>query len=174
MAVTFDLPPLYPGQYDFHIAIMPFSTRYIDHVSPAGTLEVLHDDYLQHVLSLLSRDGQHPRRQRVGDRSQPATVEDVSDRPSGASRYEGHVRHPPAQLGGGNTGDRDLCGDAQATRPPRQRRVPTPWRGTVAANVPREAPVEKQPSSHFDGRDVEVKILDAARPVREEDVDAPT
>ena len=46
VAVTFTMPPLYPGQYDFHIAIMPFSTRYIDHVSPAGTLEVLHDDYL--------------------------------------------------------------------------------------------------------------------------------
>jgi len=32
-------------------------------------------------------------------------------------------------------------------------------------------PVGKQPSSHFDGRDVEVKVLDEPRPVREEDVD---
>ena len=32
-------------------------------------------------------------------------------------------------------------------------------------------PAGKQPSSHFDGRDVEVKVLDMPRPVREEDVD---
>jgi homopolymeric O-antigen transport system ATP-binding protein len=43
---TFLMPPLYPGSYEFDIAFMPFSGRYTDHVTPAGSIEVLHSDFL--------------------------------------------------------------------------------------------------------------------------------
>jgi hypothetical protein len=46
-SVTFEMPPLYPGRYEFDIGIMPVSGRYIDHITPAGTIEVLHDNYLE-------------------------------------------------------------------------------------------------------------------------------
>jgi len=46
-SVTFEMPPLYPGRYEFDIGIMPVSGRYIDHITPGGTIEVLHDNYLQ-------------------------------------------------------------------------------------------------------------------------------
>jgi hypothetical protein len=46
-SVTFEMPPLYPGRYEFDIGIMPVSGRYIDHITPAGMIEVLHDTYLQ-------------------------------------------------------------------------------------------------------------------------------
>jgi hypothetical protein len=47
VAVTFEMPPLYPGRYEFDIGVMPVSGRYIDHITPAGMIEVLHDNYLE-------------------------------------------------------------------------------------------------------------------------------
>jgi hypothetical protein len=44
---SFKMPPLYPGRYEFDIAVMPTSGRYIDHVAPAGAIEVLPDNYLE-------------------------------------------------------------------------------------------------------------------------------
>jgi hypothetical protein len=41
------MPPLLPGNYDFDIGIMPFSGRFIDHIVPAGGIEVLHDNFLE-------------------------------------------------------------------------------------------------------------------------------
>jgi lipopolysaccharide transport system ATP-binding protein len=46
-SVTFDMPPLYPGRYEFDVGLMPVSGRYVDYVTPAGQIEVLHDGYLQ-------------------------------------------------------------------------------------------------------------------------------
>jgi lipopolysaccharide transport system ATP-binding protein len=46
-SVTFEMPPLYPGRYEFDIGLMPVSGRYVDYVTPAGQIEVLHDGYLQ-------------------------------------------------------------------------------------------------------------------------------
>jgi len=46
-SVTFTMPPLYPGRYDFEIGLMPHSGRFVDHVAPAGGVEVLHGDLLQ-------------------------------------------------------------------------------------------------------------------------------
>ena len=42
VAVTFRMPPLFPGNYEFEISIMPVSGRFVDYVAPAGTIEVLH------------------------------------------------------------------------------------------------------------------------------------
>jgi len=47
VSVAFNMPPLYPGRYDFDIGLMPISGRYIDHIAPAGFIEVLHDNYLK-------------------------------------------------------------------------------------------------------------------------------
>ena len=47
VAVTFKMPPLYPGRYEFEISIMPVSGRFVDHVAPAGAIEVVHDEYLE-------------------------------------------------------------------------------------------------------------------------------
>ena len=46
VSATFKMPPLYPGRYEFDIGLMPLSGRYIDHITPAGGIEVLHDNYL--------------------------------------------------------------------------------------------------------------------------------
>jgi lipopolysaccharide transport system ATP-binding protein len=46
-SVTFEMPPLYPGRYEFDVGLMPVSGRYIDYVTPAGQIEVVHDGYLQ-------------------------------------------------------------------------------------------------------------------------------
>ena len=47
VAVTFRMPPLFPGNYEFEISIMPVSGRFVDYVAPAGTIEVLHDNCLE-------------------------------------------------------------------------------------------------------------------------------
>ena len=46
-SVTFTMPPLYPGRYDFEIGLMPHSGRFVDHVAPAGGVRILHGDLLQ-------------------------------------------------------------------------------------------------------------------------------